>query len=389
MIPRTRSQSAAVTRAQNGYGRCSRRAAGGGTEGCTRPRGRARILEARAGARAQIGIDERELGADRLHGHGVGILAHAPHPSPVHVTSRCRIVHISAQPRGIEHTCPIRASGRADGSRIPRSATSTKGDEVYGRGIVIAGLAAAVLVGTTGLAGAGARADGVIVACQKQGKGFLRVVKQASDCRRGERVVTWNERGAAGAPGPAGARARREPRGRQGRQAQPGRQVQPGAPGAKGDTGARARPVRPGAAGAQGPAGTSGSRGCRIARRARRHGMHALRRSGRNGRRRRDLGEPDRASLRRGRQSSTASSDGDARRQRDRLRPGRRRHGRVRRDRERGKHRCDARRDRARPRQRRRRHRVRTGRAHGIAGRGRVTSRSTSRRRTARPTAWR
>jgi hypothetical protein len=125
------------------------------------------------------------------------------------------------------------------------TATSTKGDEVYGRAIVIAGLSAAVLVGATGLAGAGAHADGVIVACQKPGKGFLRVVGQASGCRRNERVVTWNERGPAGEQGPPG------PAGAAGAQGPAGPPAPAGPPGPKGDTGAQ------GPAGPQGPAGTA------------------------------------------------------------------------------------------------------------------------------------
>jgi hypothetical protein len=116
---------------------------------------------------------------------------------------------------------------------------------VYGRAIVIAGLSAAVLMGTTGLAGAGARADGVMTACQKPGKGFLRVVTQASACRRNERVVTWNERGAAGEQGPAG------PAGPAGAQGPAGPSGPAGQPGPKGDTGAD------GPAGPQGPAGTA------------------------------------------------------------------------------------------------------------------------------------
>ena len=58
---------------------------------------------------------------------------------------------------------------------------------MYGRAIVIAGVCAIGLASSAALAGAGARADGVIVACQKPGKGFLRVVQEASDCRRNER----------------------------------------------------------------------------------------------------------------------------------------------------------------------------------------------------------
>jgi hypothetical protein len=114
---------------------------------------------------------------------------------------------------------------------------------MHGRVIVIAGLAVVAFASTTALAGAGANADGVIVACQKPGKGFLRVVKQASDCRRSERVAIWNERGPAGAPGPAGA------------QGPPGPTGPPGPQGPKGDTGT-AGPVGP-----QGPAGPQGSAG--------------------------------------------------------------------------------------------------------------------------------
>jgi hypothetical protein len=121
---------------------------------------------------------------------------------------------------------------------------------VYGRAIVIACLTALAVASATAFAGAGARvADGVIVGCQKPGKGFLRVVRDASDCRRNERIITWNERGPAGPQGPAG------PAGAAGLQ------------GPKGDTGAAgavgpAGPIGPaGAAGAAGPAGPAGPAG--------------------------------------------------------------------------------------------------------------------------------
>ena len=76
---------------------------------------------------------------------------------------------------------------------------------MYGRAIVIACVTAFAVASATAFAGAGARADGVIVGCRKSGKGFLRVVRDSSDCRRTERVVTWNERGPAGAQGAAGS----------------------------------------------------------------------------------------------------------------------------------------------------------------------------------------
>ena len=123
---------------------------------------------------------------------------------------------------------------------------------MYGRAIVIAGVTAIAFASVTALAGAGARADGVIVGCQKPGKGFLRVVRDADDCRRNERIVTWNERGPAGPQGPAGPAGAPGPAGLQG---------------PKGDTGAAgavgpAGPIGPaGAAGQAGPAGPAGPAG--------------------------------------------------------------------------------------------------------------------------------
>ena len=82
-IPRTSSQSAAVTRAQNGYGRCSRRArpAAGDGVGARRVRRRDRIGERGARARAEVRVDERELGADRLPRHAVRFSLKALQPS--------------------------------------------------------------------------------------------------------------------------------------------------------------------------------------------------------------------------------------------------------------------------------------------------------------------
>jgi lamin tail-like protein/collagen triple helix repeat protein len=129
---------------------------------------------------------------------------------------------------------------------------------VYGRAIVIAGLTVIAFASTTTLAGAGARADGVIVACQKPGKGFLRVVKSASDCKRNERIVTWNEQGPAGPPGPAGPAGAQGPAGAPGPQGPAG---PAGPPGPKGDAGAAGATGPAGPAGAQGPAGSPGPAG--------------------------------------------------------------------------------------------------------------------------------
>jgi large repetitive protein len=115
----------------------------------------------------------------------------------------------------------------------------------------------AVFASATALAGAGARANGVIVACQKQGKGYLRVVKQASDCRRNERVVTWNERGPAGPPGPAGAPGAQGPAGPAGPAGPQGPKGDPGPAGPAGATGPQGPAGPAGPAGPQGPAGTA------------------------------------------------------------------------------------------------------------------------------------
>ena len=138
---------------------------------------------------------------------------------------------------------------------------------MYGRAIVIAGVTAIAFASATAFAGAGARADGVIVGCQKPGKGFLRVVRDASDCRRNERIVTWNERGPAGPQGPAGPAGAPGPAGLQGPKGDSGVTGAVGPAGPIGPAGAagaagQAGPAGPaGPAGAQGPAGPQGPAG--------------------------------------------------------------------------------------------------------------------------------
>ncbi len=46
--------------------------------------------------------------------------------------------------------------------------------------------------------------DKVIVACAKKKSGALRLVASAKNCRKTERVVTWNQEGLRGLPGPKG-----------------------------------------------------------------------------------------------------------------------------------------------------------------------------------------
>ena len=110
-------------------------------------------------------------------------------------------------------------------------------------GIPLAALAA--LAGSAALAtGSTTAHEGAeIVACQKPGGSFLRVVHDASQCDHGDRVVTWNVQGPAGPAGPAGVQGAQGPAG-------------PAGPaGPKGDAGPA------GAQGAQGPAGPQGPQG--------------------------------------------------------------------------------------------------------------------------------
>ena len=111
---------------------------------------------------------------------------------------------------------------------------------MYARTIGIAVAALVALTGSATLAGGAseiAAADDVITGCQKPGRGFLRIVRDASACRGNERVVTWNMSGPAGPAGPMG------PVGPAGPQGVPG----------------QAGPAGP--AGPQGPQGQAGPQG--------------------------------------------------------------------------------------------------------------------------------
>ena len=103
-----------------------------------------------------------------------------------------------------------------------------------------AGTAAAFTVGSS------AESTDVIHACRNARSGFLRVVSAESSCRRTERALAWNVRGAAGPAGPEG------PVGPAGPPGPVGAVGQAGAPGPTGPVG----PVGP-----QGPAGAKGDPG--------------------------------------------------------------------------------------------------------------------------------
>jgi len=126
------------------------------------------------------------------------------------------------------------------------------------------GIGVAVLValaGSAALAGGAAKlaGDDVITGCQKPGRGFLRIVRDASSCRGNERVVTWNRRGAEGAPGPAGPAGERGPAGPAGPAGAIGPAGSAGSVGAVGPAGPQGQAGPPGPAGPAGPQGPSGS----------------------------------------------------------------------------------------------------------------------------------
>ena len=110
------------------------------------------------------------------------------------------------------------------------------------------------------------KATATIQACQKS-NGELRIVSDASACKRHEQLLTWNVEGPAGPAGPAGATGPKGdtgpagpagPAGAAGAKGDTGSTGPTGAAGAKGDTGAAGTP---GAAGAKGDTGDTGAAG--------------------------------------------------------------------------------------------------------------------------------
>ena len=124
--------------------------------------------------------------------------------------------------------------------------------------LALAGGAAALATGAASVSTAG-----TITACHKNGK-ELRIVSEASKCRRHERVLTWNVQGppgSAGAAGPIGPAGPMGPMGPMGPAGPRGAEGPEGTPGADGAQGAVGPAGPPGAAGLAGPAGPTGPRG--------------------------------------------------------------------------------------------------------------------------------
>jgi hypothetical protein len=87
----------------------------------------------------------------------------------------------------------------------------------------------------------------VIEACTNTTNGNVRIVADnARDCRNGERAVSWNVTGPAGAPGLPGPKGDKGDPGAKGDPGDPGPKGDPGDPGPKGDPGEKGDPGDPG-----------------------------------------------------------------------------------------------------------------------------------------------
>jgi hypothetical protein len=79
-----------------------------------------------------------------------------------------------------------------------------RGSRMLRRALILGGLCVVVAaVGSVAWAMTSAN-DKLFVACAKKKGGALRLVAAAKDCRKTERVVTWNQQGQRGLPGPKG-----------------------------------------------------------------------------------------------------------------------------------------------------------------------------------------
>ena len=123
-------------------------------------------------------------------------------------------------------------------NRLPTPTTRTA--------VITACLAAALVAGALAQAGDQAEGPTAITACRHVQSGLLRVVREASDCRKRERSLIWNVQGPPGPPGPPGASGPPGP---------------PGAPGPAGPPGPQGPAGPPGPAGPAGPAGPTGPQG--------------------------------------------------------------------------------------------------------------------------------
>jgi Collagen triple helix repeat (20 copies) len=119
------------------------------------------------------------------------------------------------------------------------------------RRVVVGLLVAAVLLAAGATWVLAQTADGPIYACVLR-DGTLRIVADASQCKKGETLLTWNIMGPQGPAGPTGAIGPAGPQGPEGPQ---------GPAGAIGPAGPQGPDGPQGPAGAIGPAGPEGPQG--------------------------------------------------------------------------------------------------------------------------------
>jgi Collagen triple helix repeat (20 copies) len=104
-------------------------------------------------------------------------------------------------------------------------------------------------------------ATSVIIGCQQNSNGSLRIVTATTDCRSNETAISWNVQGPAG---PAGSTGAQGPQGATGATGPTGETGETGPTGTKGDTGGTGPtgPAGPsGDAGETGPTGPAGPKG--------------------------------------------------------------------------------------------------------------------------------
>jgi hypothetical protein len=160
---------------------------------------------------------------------------------------------------------------------------------VHARTIAVSIAALGVLAATVTLAAGAATVveAETIVACHKSGKyQYLRVVTDASKCRKWERVLTWNVKGSsgpAGPPGPAGPIGPVGPAGPAGQAGPEGPQGPEGAEGPAGPAGPMGTTGPAGPAGPQGPTGPQGPAGPALASLAALAGSSCTRHDGTSG----------------------------------------------------------------------------------------------------------
>ena len=76
-----------------------------------------------------------------------------------------------------------------------------RGSRMLRRALILGGLCVVVAAAASVAWSMTSAADKLYVACAKKKGGALRLVATAKNCRKTERVVTWNQEGLRGLPG--------------------------------------------------------------------------------------------------------------------------------------------------------------------------------------------